>query len=620
MKLALTLPIRKAQTASSYISSIAAFNGSLFAQDFCQDMLIKWRGITNGDPEELDLLAELSGVERIHFDRHGVVCQSALGSWRTYKINGNHITLKQLFRGRLRVCPQCLLADREEGGPFAPAGRSYWQISSIRTCAIHNIVLLDLPDAEFPRDMHDFAARVRDHWPLVEAGAANCNERVASSFERYLINRIEGLLSSHWLDDLPFDVVAKTAEMLGLAFVFGSTKSFNKSSGLELAEAGRIGFDLLAAGHEKMQSAFRKIQDRSKGARAGYYTDFGHFARWLERMLDDDRYEPIRAIFRKYVFENYPIGPGEKVLGTPCPKRSLHSFATIRKNFDINPVRLKHLLSGMGFAQSKDTDLVNAQSLGYFPADESEAAISGVADALDRLEAVDRLGIHRDGFDRLRKAGFIEPVVTMLGVKCLFSPTDLDVFLGNLLDESHLVAEPSSHQVRLTSACSKTKHQIQEFIPLILERKLNWIGKLCGEQGISAILVDINEVLDYFETPLPPGYTKRDLKKLLRVNDPTITYLVKRRFLQSKIVPHPRSKRPMALISEESYNGFLEQYVTLGILANQIGTQAKHIASRLDKLEVNPIKLPKRYSKIYDRSAVSPLFEGADQAVPKQQA
>ena len=115
MKLALTLPIRKAQTASSYISSIAAFNGSLFAQDFCQDMLIKWRGITNGDPEELDLLAELSGVERIHFDRHGVVCQSAPGSWRTYKINGNHITLKQLFRGRLRVCPQCLLADREDG-------------------------------------------------------------------------------------------------------------------------------------------------------------------------------------------------------------------------------------------------------------------------------------------------------------------------------------------------------------------------------------------------------------------------------------------------------------------------------------------------------------------------
>ena len=609
MRLGLTLPLRPAQTITSLVSNLAAFNGSQYAQDFAQDMVINWKGLAKGLPEEIDHVSELSGVPREQLNRYRSELVFGLDDHKSFRVAGETVSNRQFLRGKLRVCPHCLLADREMHGQFGPYTRIYWHISSIRTCHEHHTVLKELPDAEFPRDMHDTFARIRDHWDIIEDAARDGQARAPSKFERYLVGRLDGATTDPALDDLPFEVVAKTSEMLGLAFIYGPKASFSKSTDDELAEAGAAGFVAIAKGDGGINVALRSIQNKSSGPRAGHYTDFGHFARWLERMSHDDRYEPIRAIYRQYVFHNYPIGQGEVVLGEECPMRHLHSFATIAGEFEMGPHRLKSFLGGFGFADRRSNRKPTADELGYFPAEESETRIREVVDVVDRIEAAAHLNVNRPLFDRLRKIGVVQPVAVFDGLKGLYKPDHLDQVLARFLDRAETVEALTGSCMELGVACNKAKVTIEQVVPLILDGTIKWLGKMRGIEGLASLAVDLEEILDLFEGPPLVGYTKQQLKRMLRVNDPTITYLVNERYIRACETRHPRSRRPMSIISTEAYDAFIERYVTLGILANNIGTQAKHVSSKLEKLNIDPIQLPPRYSKVYEQKKLTDVIE-----------
>lgn len=601
MRLGLTLPLRPAQTETSLVSNLAAFNGSQYAQDFAQDMVINWKGLAKGLSEEIDHISELSGVPRENLNRYRSELVLGLNDHKSFRIAGEVISNRQFLRGRLRVCPQCLMADRKRFGQFGPYTRIYWHISSIRTCHQHHKVLVELPDADFPRDIHDTFARIRDHWDIIENAAKFGQAREPSKFERYLVGRLDGKTTGNTVDELPFDVVAKTAEMLGLVIGSGPQASFSNSNDEDLAKAGAAGFAAIYKGEDGINTSLRCIQDKSTGTRAGHYTDFGHFARWLERMSHDDRYEPIRAAYRQYVFRNYPIGEGEIVLGGACPKRHLHSFATITNEFQIDPHRLKSFLGGFGFASGKLAGKPTVEELGYFPAEESEARIREVTDVIGRIEATKFLNVNRPLFDRLRKIGVVQPVATFDGLKGLYKPSHLDEVLSRFNDRAEFIDKFSGSRMDLGVACNKAKVTVEQVIPKILDGSIKWLGKLLGTNGLASLAVDLEEILDLFEGPPLQGYTKQQLKRILRVNDPTITYLVKKRYIRACETRHPRSRRPMSIVPAEAYDAFLECYVTLGILANQIGTQAKHVSSRLEQLKIDPIQLAPRFSKIYER-------------------
>ena len=158
-------------------------------------------------------------------------------------------------------------------------------------------------------------------------------------------------------------------------------------------------------------------------------------------------------------------------------------------------------------------------------------------------------------------------------------------------------------------ACNKAKLTMEEVLPRILDGGFTWLGLKEGVPGLGGLLVDLEEMLDLFEAEPLHGYTKQELKRLLRVNDPTVTYLVNRGFIQSEKTRHPRSRRPMSIVPEASYTAFLDRFVTFGILALQIGTQAKHVSSKLEKLKIDPIKLAPRFSKIYERRLLRSVIE-----------
>lgn len=610
MQLGLTLPLRYAQTTTSLVTNIAAFNGSQYVQDFSQDMRINWKSLVKGLSEELDLVSELSGVPREQMDKYASRLVVEPCGRKSFVVADQYLSNRQFVRGRLRVCPKCIMEDKTKFGDFGPYTRVYWHVSSIRTCPEHHVVLLELPAAEFPRDIHDTFGRIRDHWSLIEAATRCLEFRELSSFERYQINRLDGRSSRNWIDELPFEIVAKTSEMLGLVCAFGSQKAFSSASDAELAKAGRLGFDTLSKGKQGIEAKLKLIQKRSTGFRAGHYTDFGHFARWLDRRAHDERYSPIFEIYRDFVFRNYPIGQGEFVLGKPCPRRKLHSYATIAKEFEIDPSRLKNLLWGFGFGQGKRTKALSSYEIGYFPAAESEAKIREMLNVVDRVQAAKRLNINGPLFDRMRKIGVIQPAATFEGLKGLYQPDHLDEVIAKFLDRAEPVDDLVGTQMDIGVACNKAKVKIEHVVPLILDGRLKWLGRQKGVKGLAALTVDLEEILDLFEGPPLQGYTKQELKRLLRVNDPTITHLIQEKYIRAQKTRHPRSRRPLSIIPYEAYEAFLTRYVTLGILAHQIGTQAKHVSSRLEKLSIDPIQMAPRFSKIYERKKLVGLVKG----------
>ncbi|WP_148043686.1 hypothetical protein [Paracoccus methylarcula] len=91
------------------------------------------------------------------------------------------------------------------------------------------------------------------------------------------------------------------------------------------------------------------------------------------------------------------------------------------------------------------------------------------------------------------------------------------------------------------------------------------------------------------------------LRKRLHVNCSTVSLLLKNGIIASREVPDPRTRQPLSSIASEELDRFLDLHLPLGLMAYELGTQARHVAARLDKAEVWPIPLPDQCSKIYLR-------------------
>ncbi|RJL16531.1 hypothetical protein [Paracoccus siganidrum] len=122
------------------------------------------------------------------------------------------------------------------------------------------------------------------------------------------------------------------------------------------------------------------------------------------------------------------------------------------------------------------------------------------------------------------------------------------------------------------------------------------------------MLLNLDEVLDHFAVQSVEGLRHDDLRKRLHVNSSTISLLLRTGIIASKRVRGPRTRYPQSRVSPQELDRFLARYLPLGLMAHALGTQAKHVAARLDKAEVWPIRLPEHCSKIYLHEEAAPII------------
>lgn len=104
------------------------------------------------------------------------------------------------------------------------------------------------------------------------------------------------------------------------------------------------------------------------------------------------------------------------------------------------------------------------------------------------------------------------------------------------------------------------------------------------------------------------GLSRTDLRKRLHVNCSIVSLLLGKGMIDSTRVRDPRTRQSVSLIAPEAVDHFLSIYLPLGLMAQVLGTQAKHVSTRLDRAEIRPIPMPDRCSLIYLRSEAAPVI------------
>ncbi|WP_146161921.1 hypothetical protein [Pseudogemmobacter blasticus] len=150
--------------------------------------------------------------------------------------------------------------------------------------------------------------------------------------------------------------------------------------------------------------------------------------------------------------------------------------------------------------------------------------------------------------------------------------------------------------------------QHADLLRAVQNGRLKAAWRLRHLDGLPALRLDLAEVKSAFEAPPLTGLTRTDLNKRLHINCSTVSLLLSRRMIDSTRATNPRTRQSLSLIAPEAVDRFIATYLPLGLMAHDLGTQAKHVSARLDKAEVRPIPLPDRCSMIYIRAEAAPVI------------
>ncbi|MHA6265704.1 TniQ family protein [Aliiroseovarius sp. CAU 1755] len=595
MRLRLSVAPFPGEPANSVVSRIAARNGASFVQDFCADMNASWREIANGERVALSDMAALAGISFTELSRFAVQDRGH----HIYDLNDQYLTAKTLDRRALKVCPSCLIDDVKIGGDLDRHCRVEWLLNSYQVCHIHGRPMLTLADADFPRCAHDFYQRIRDHWRYIVKTEELDDLAVGDvAWEAYVANRIRGEPTHVWCDRFDLDFTCHLAVNLGTVMLFGSSKNPSELKPKEKSSATAQAFAALEKGPEALCDALHAVRKASASPTPGFKADFGALARWLCRAdYDNPRLAELLDCVVQFAFENYPFGEGDELFGRKCQQRRIHNLTTAAKQHHLNYSRMASLAVGLGIGTE------DRQKRIEFSAQKYDPILEQFAQCIRPKPAAKSLGIRVEALQRLAKATLLQPRFDLPAMAPVYHPDDLDRFKQSIFENAEVVPEISPNCIPLFRLCQHAKCHFEEVIRIAQSGKLRSLCRSASARSIHDCFADLEDLRDQLEGPTHKGHTKQEAKRMLRINDPTVTLLVRKSLLPVRMVRHPRSRRPMGLISSTALSAFLNEYATLGMMAYAANTQAKHVATRLEKAGIEPLPLGDRFSKIYRRSA-----------------
>ena len=241
---------------------------------------------------------------------------------------------------------------------------------------------------------------IADHRGLVDAATAVEAGLDAVRFARYLFSDRLYYKSNResfpWLDTLPVDVVARLCENLGALVSAGANAHPKKLNLNARVEAGGLGFAICAEGPDAFWKTYEAIRYQSPSQKGGFYTDFGFYIRWLQRLSHRSRYRPVLDHFRDFILDRYPLAPDQEVLGHKCTQRRWYTWAELGRTYGLNSGRITRFQRAIG---------VSGDDLRRVVPDAHAEEFKILATGLDRKAAGRRLSVHASGIDALVDAG-----------------------------------------------------------------------------------------------------------------------------------------------------------------------------------------------------------------------
>ena len=440
--------------------------------------------------------------------------------------------------------------------------------------------------------------------------ADEVDRRQPTGLETYILDRVEGCRHSPLLDSFDLFVAIETCKILGAVDLYGRTANLNKLTDDEWRLAGGRGFEIADGGVASVRQFLETLQATfpyKRSGREGPQALFGRIYQKLEFGSEGAAWDPVRDLVGGFIRDRLPLGPEDLVFGKPNGRRTLHSVRTLSVDADLHPKRVRKLLRASGIIADAQMALPDHNVI--FDAQEGSAAVRKAKGALSLQVAGQFINAPRVQIGLLAKHHFIEPFLPAkaFGAVDQYAVDDLEGFLKRLLEGAHPVRNPDAYQADIPSAAGRCCCSSVEVLRLILDKKLDWVGRHSGLQGYMSVLVNVREIRGKVRGADKGGLTGLELKDKLSTTAKVAAALIKHGHLATITVINPVNRCPTVVVPDAEVERFSREYVTLFALAKECGLHHMAVKKALEADGIKPALNSKKFgATFYRRSECHP--------------
>lgn len=489
-------------------------------------------------------------------------------------------------------------------------------LEPVRVCSRHGTVLLHVDADETLRAGYDFSSTLeRQVLPVLDRLRAEAVPASGTAFPAWFVARLDGVRDpGNWLDDVSLHAASAFCEGLGISVLHGSGK-YPSDMGMEdLARAAEEGYRIASKGASAVGVVLDDIVGRQrfgKRGSVGHEKVYGRVHAVLRANLKDLDFDKFRHALREHAFAKLPISPGTAFLGVRLGERRVHSqrsAAFLSGRSDAGLLRL------VGTEPQEDGRRL------WIAVEKFGAIVANVEDHLTAKDVAARTGFSVKQVGHLEEAGLLTVLAEAdrnAGSKRRFLRPDVDVFMERLFRNAVPVANAAEPRMTIKRAAAGLRVNTVEILNLILEDRLEWLGRHTTGRRYDDLLVDRDELSGIIQGQSPADdVTEPEAAAMLAGVDPEKLWcLVRAGMLEWSPRYRPRDPRSVRALTRASVEAFASEYVTLKEAAALLGLAPQQALRRLSEAGVvDAVPYDQVRTKLYRRRDLTACRSAADAA------
>lgn len=603
-------PHEDMEPAVGFASRLARVNGRPLRY-FLADMGIPTRGVEEADEKAIRAVAQLGGTSEANLLRYAPVRSPEK---KRFHLANEVFDAHSIHRTYFRFCPHCVQDDYlDYVGPkiARPWLRLGWILAPIRSCPEHNVLLTKTDGKVRKYQYFDFSKMMDDYRPDLNELSANAVAVPPSSFQDWLLNRIRGTRQQEtWLDDVPVYAAIAFCEGLGISSLHKPKVMVSRLTEVDWAQAAEKGFLIASDGEASVRAQLQKLNDAQATTRGvlGLRDTYGYVYDVLKKTAGDPGYEKLRDTFRNFALETLPLETGAKILGAVVEKQTVHSIRSAAKAANVHANTMRRIFEREGFHGNSDISALPDHRV--MVSDEKlEKIIEELRQSITSPAVMDRMQVPKHYLNCLISLGYLRTVTgsdQRPNARHHFLPQDVDAALKRMFEDTEKVAEPSSRQTTVLEARSAAVTSIDFIMSLVFDGKLKWKGRLPGDEIFPNLLVDVDEVTSLVRREAKgAGIPKHHIDQHIPGMGKHVLKFIEAGELELVEEYSPAARRMVPVVSRESADTFVANYITLGALSRDQGLHHRQVRNILNAYEIVPAFEPFKFGTyVYERNEI----------------
>lgn len=611
--LAESLPLLRFEPATSHASRLAAMNGAGNARQFCWDHYLRFERIASGDPKEIARYGFFAGADTRELLKW---TPKRLGA-NTFSINGEVLTAFRLRHLRLRVCPGCIEDDKaavpDLRADAAVACRVFTLVDAIRTCAIHNLSLVQVADkASFGDHDKDYSIAIGEALDDGEDLRALSVEREPTAFEAYLLGRL-GVLERRevsLLDLMDISQVTTVCERLGVFDLHGRRAQIS-----ELDESGALasaqrGFEWCERGDAGIRDFVTMAQQRAAGDGATGMSNaiLGRFHYFLNSETNRSNFTVLKQLIVDRLSELLPYGPDDApIFGVLPARRHWHTLVSAERQYGLPYRTIKKRVERAGIHTR--LNLAFDKTRFAIGVEELHAVLTSPEGTMSRAEVIEQTGAHAHDFMAFEAAGILKPVSGGSNAsQSMFRRGDVEDLERSLLANAvELAGEAPNwatvHQAYLATSWSRSEvfeHIARGTVP---SRSVN------GQKSVASLRVDLDALRQIHPLFGREVMTMGEAAAHLGVSETVVNRLVEYELIEAHSARNAETGKLKTALCKDVVLGFQRTYIPISEIWRHRGGRMAKINPMLETHGLTPSFPPgKLRCTFYSRAEVDGIF------------